>query len=177
MSEFFSSQNISWFRSLSLAQIVIFILFLLGLISYSISYSDAVRPYFIVICIYFWSIYRPTLLSPAYVFVLGLLFDFILGYPVGLHAMLFVVVQWIIRDQRLFFLGQPYVIVWMGFAFTCFAAMLSEWLFFTALNENVFDFSVVLYGTLVSTLIFPIITLLFNMIYRILPPMSQPHFM
>ncbi len=177
MSDFFSSQNITWFRYLALAQMIIFLLFLLGLISYSISYSDAVRPYFIVICIYFWSIYRPTLLSPAYVFILGLLFDFILNYPVGLHAMLFVIVQWVIRDQRLFFLGQPYVIVWIGFAFTCFMVMFSEWLFFTVLNENVFGFSGILFGTLISTLMFPMITLLFNIIYRILPPVSQSHFL
>ncbi len=177
MSDFFSSQNIIWFKCLSLAHIFIFFLFTLDLISYSVSYSDVVRPYFILICIYFWSIYRPSLLLPVYVFILGILFDFLLNYPIGLHAILFVVVQWIIRDQRLFFLGQPYVIVWMGFALTCFSVMLSEWMFFTILSDNVFDFYGVLYGTLISTLIFPMITLLFNLIYRILPPISQSHFL
>ena len=175
MVDFLSSEKLSLYSRLGIAHAVIFFLFLLGLISYSIPFSDATRPYFIIISIYFWAIYRPTLLPIAYVFILGLLFDFILNYPVGLHALLFVAVQWGIRDQRLFFLGQPYMIVLIGFAFTCFAVLLSEWLFFSLLLGRGGDFNSVIYGTLISTLIFPIVTLLFNMIYRILPPAPQPH--
>lgn len=177
MNDLFSSQNIKNWTLLGVAQIFILFLLSLDFVSYSVALSDAVRPYFIVICIYFWSIYRPTFLLPIYVFALGLVFDVILNYPMGLHAVLFLVLQWIIRDQRLFFLGQPYVIIWLSFAFTCFCVLLSEWLFFTVISDNVFDFGRVLYGTLVSVLIFPFITLLFNMIYRILPPVSQSHFL
>jgi len=175
MIDFFSSQNIHHLSRLAIAQSVVLFLFFLGLISYALPFSEAVRPYFIIICIYFWSIYRPTFLVPAYVFALGLLFDMLLNYPIGLHALLFIAVQWVIRDQRLFFLGQPYVIVWMGFVLTCFSVMLLEGLFFTVLSENIFDFYRILYGTLISMLIFPLVTLLLNMIYRMLPPVSQSH--
>ena len=177
MNDLFSSQNLNWFFRLSFIHFFIFFLFLLGITSYSFPFSEAVRPYFIVICLYFWSIYRPSLLSPAYVFILGLLFDFILHYPLGLHAFLFVMAQWIIRDQRLFFLGQPYIIVWIGFSFTCFLMLFLEWLFFTVFMSNVFDFKHIMFSTLISTLIFPLITLLFNLISRILPPVSQSHFL
>lgn len=175
MIDFFSSDNINRYSRLALAQFLIFFLFLLSVISYSISLSDVVRPYFILMGIYFWSIYRPTLLSILYVFVLGLLFDFILNYPIGLHSLLFIIVQWAVRNQRLFFLGQPYMIVWLGFSFTCLAVMLAEWLFFTVMKGGGFDMTTVFYGLLISTFIFPLITLLFNLIYRILPPSPQSH--
>lgn len=177
MNDLFSSENFSWFGRLALAQSFIFFLFLLGLISYSFSIEDVIRPYFIIICIYFWAIYRPSLLSPAYVFALGLLYDFILNYPVGLHAVLFIAAQWIIRDQRLFFLGQPYIIVWMGFGFTCLGVMGLEWLFFSLVSDGVISLHSIFYGVIISTIIFPLVTLLFNVIYRILPPTQQPHLM
>ena len=177
MNDFLSSENISWLWRVGLAHGLILFLFLLGVTSFGFSFDETVRPYFFIICIYFWSIYRPTLMSPVYVFILGLLFDILLGLPLGLHALLFVVLQWGIRDQRLFFLGQPYMIVWIGFAFTCFTMMSAEWLFFSIISEGVHDFQKVIYGTVISTLIFPLITLLFNVIYRILPSVSQTHLM
>lgn len=177
MSEFFSSQNVSWIARLVLAQAVIFFLFLLGLINYSFPIAELPRPYFIVICIYFWMIYRPSLLSPAYIFILGLLFDFILNFPVGIHAVIFIVLQWVIRDQRLFFLGQPYMMVWMGFAFSCFGVFMLEWLSLSLISLNLFNFYDVLLGTLITVLIFPLVTLLFNVIYRILPSVSQSQIM
>ncbi len=176
MIDFFSFENIRTYSRLALAHGFIFILFLLGVISYSVSSPDVVRPYFIVMALYFWSIYRPTLMSPAYVFALGLLFDFILNYPVGLHALIFVALQWIIRDQRLFFLGQPYFIAWIGFAFTCFSVLALEWGFFSLVSNIMFDYELVLWGSLVSILSYPLVTLLFHMIYRILPPVTQSHF-
>ncbi len=175
MDSLFSTENIHWFFKLFLAQLSVLVLFLLDFVDFGTSFSIDIKPYFILICIYFWSIYRPSLLIPIYVFALGLIFDFVLNYPVGLHAILFVAIQWIFRDQRLFFIGQPYVIVWMGFALTCFVVMSLEWVLFSLLIDMVYSFNIVLYGTLTSTMIFPLVTLLFNAIYRKLPPVKQAH--
>ena len=176
MDSIFSPENIHWFLKLFIAQCTIFILFLLDFVNFGTSFSYDIKPFFILISIYFWSIYRPTLLLPIYVFALGIIFDLVLNYPVGLHALLFVAIQWIFRSQRLYFIGQPYVILWIGFTLTCFAVMTIEWALFSLLLHNIYSFKVVLFGTLTSALSFPLITLLFNVIYRKLPAVKQAHF-
>ena len=177
MNNIFAPENIHWFFKLFAAQFIIFILFLLDFVNFGTAFTFDVKPYFILIAIYYWSIYRPTLLVPLYVFALGIIFDLLLNYPVGLHALLFVAVQCLLRDQRLFFIGQPYVIVWMSFALTCFVVMSLEWALFSLIIGTVYSFNLVLLGTLTSMMIFPLVTLLFNLIYRTLPPIKQTHFL
>ena len=180
MSDIFSSQALSNLFKLGLVHLCILFLFVLDTISYNITLSEAVKPYFIIICIYFWSIYRPSLLQPIYVFAIGLLYGMILNYPMGLHAALFLLLQWIVRDQRLYFLGQPYSINWIAFGFSCFCVFALEWVFFTLTTANSgashYDFHRVLYGTAITAIVYPVISWMFHQINRILPPVSQPHF-
>ena len=176
MSDFFSSHILMNIVKLCFVHICVLALFLLDTISYNITLSDAVKPFFIVVCIYFWSIYRPSLMLPIYIFALGILYDFLLNFPIGLHAILFLMLQWIVRDQRVYFLGQPYFINWIAFGFSCFCVFALEWLFFTVTTASVYDFHRVLYGSAITTLIYPIISWLFHQINRMLPPVSQPHF-
>ncbi len=175
MNDFFSSENLSLLLRLFVAQALIFFLFIIDLVDYSIPISYMARPFFTVIIIYYWAIYRPNLLSPAYIFALGLIYDLILGYPVGIHAILFITAQWIISDQRLYFLGQSFLVTCLGFSLTGFLVLCAEWLFFSAMAGSFDGFENVFYKTIVSSFLFPLMTLLFNVIYRTLPPVSQKH--
>ncbi len=176
MSDYLSSQTFFVFFKLCLLHLCVLFLFFIDKISYNITLSDAVKPYFIVVCIYFWSIYRPSFLLPIYVFALGIIYDFLLNFPIGFHAALFLMLQWIVRDQRLYFLGQPYFINWIAFGFSCFCVLALEWLFFTITTSSLYDFDRVLYGAAITTLIYPILSWLFHQINRTLPSVSQPHF-
>lgn len=176
MDGFFSSDNRHWFFKLLLAHCAIFIFFLFDFINFGMTFSQDIKPFFTLIAIFFWSIYRPTLMLPIYVFALGVLFDIVLGYQIGLHAFLFVGIQWVLRSQRLYFLGQSQTILWLSFALTCFAALVVEWGLFSLFNGYLYEFQAVLFRTVTSIIAFPLVTLLFHIICRTLPPVKQAHF-
>ncbi len=99
----------------------LFLLILLNLVKFPLLGADGGKLSFILIGIYFWTIYRPTLLSYPMVFAAGLLLDLLSGGLVGLNALCFMVVAMIVRGQRRFLLGQSWSVVWAGF---CVAATL-----------------------------------------------------
>lgn len=173
MHDFFTFERLDWLWRLLVAQCVTFIFFAMSLVSFSMPMTGQVRPFFILMAIYYWAIYRPTLIPPVLVFFVGLLFDFLANFPVGIHAILFLAVQWTVRDQRTFLTGQPYVMVFLGFVLTCSFVYLSEWIFFSFLNGSVFPIIPILGSFLASILLFPLATLLFILTHRILPVASH----
>ncbi len=124
-------ETIRWAARLSIAQSFLIFLFLLSLVSFSLPHADSVKPLFVLIPLYYWGIYRPSITPILYVFVLGLLMDFISGFPVGVHAVLFVVLQFVMRSQRLFLMEQPYPMFWLGFAIVSSSVYALQWLFFS----------------------------------------------
>ena len=93
-------------------------------------------------------------------FVVGLLMDIFSALPLGLNAFIFVLVQKFISDQRKVFLGQPYYVSWLGFAFICLIS--------TGLKVGVFflsKYALPTFGELtmhiaLTVVIFPIVTIL-----------------
>ena len=84
--------------------------------------------------VYYWSLERPNLFPPAIAFELGLLQDLLTGSAIGVTALIFVAVQWVVRTQRRFLIGQPFVLVWWGFLLVALLAAVAEWLLFCLLN-------------------------------------------
>jgi rod shape-determining protein MreD len=75
-----------------------------------------IAPPFVLMAVYYWSIHRPDLLGALPCFLIGLFLDFAFGVPLGLHALLFVVVHGLLISQRRFFVGHAFVMSWVGFA-------------------------------------------------------------
>jgi rod shape-determining protein MreD len=145
------------------------ILLLISVISLSIPMAESVRPYFIIMGIYFWAIYRPTLIPPLLIFIMGLLYDLMMGFPLALHAALFVISYWVIKNQRLFFLGQSYFILWIGFCITCFSVLSVEYLFFSIFYHGFFNFMPLIGSFLLSAFLFPLLSFIFTRIHSLLP--------
>ena len=166
---FFSAEQLSWLGRILLAQCVSVFLIFMNVISFSIPYAGEVRPFFVLMAIYYWAIYRPTLIPPVLTFIIGVLLDLLAGFPVGLHAILFLILQWAVSDNRVFLMGQPYSMVWLGFGLTCVGFVFLEGLFFLAYIGGLPSLQVVLSSIALSVLLFPLITLLFIAAHRILP--------
>lgn len=172
MKNFTSYEFLDWFWRLSVAHITTLSFLFLSLISFSFPITDTVRPYFILIIIYYWSINRPTLIPPVLIFLIGIFYDLILGLPIGFHAIVFVAINWIVKNQRLFFMGQPYVIVWLGFVFTTLATLVFEYLFFSILSTQWLDITPLLNSFIITSICFPFMTLILILVHRMLPDIS-----
>lgn len=138
-------------------------------------YAGDIRPDFALMAVYYWSIYRPTLVPPFLCFAAGLLTDFLTGMPLGLNALIFVALQWIVRDQRRFLMAQPYVVLWAIFGFVAILSGLMLWTFYGLAHLNWPPLLPIAATICLSVVLFPPVTMLLIFIHRLLPVASRAY--
>ncbi len=150
-------------------------LFLMNLIALPVPYLGLVKAQFFLMAIYYWSIYRPTLLPTWLCFGLGLVLDAVMGMPLGMQSLAFVLVHGIVRDQRRFLTGQNYISVWAAFVLVVLAATLLQWMLYGFVNGRVWTAPVSLTANIVMTLfLFPAVSLGLTATHRMLPVATRP---
>ena len=114
-------------------------------------------PLFPLMILYTWLINRPKLMPPVLVLGLGLLQDFLSFTPLGYTSFIFLCVYWLILTQRHLFLGKPFLMMWAGFAAIVPFVQLTKWLILIILLHHNIDLHPMVYQTLASVLIYPLI--------------------
>jgi rod shape-determining protein MreD len=112
---------------LLLPGLVTFVAVLLTVLPLGIPFAAVVTPFLSLMAVYYWSIYRPDLLPPAAVFVLGVLQDILTGGPVGLLALVLLLVQALAVSQRRILLGQAFSVEWAGLLLIAAGAGAVSW--------------------------------------------------
>lgn len=148
---------------------VLLLLLMLNMASLPVPYANGVKNQLVLMAVYYWAIYRPTLVPPLFCFLLGLTMDVLSGFPLGLNACVLVVIQWLVRDQRKFLIAQPYIVIWAVFGLVAFGAALMQWGLIGLRHLDWVDPLPILAGTMISLFLFPVITLLLAATHRFLP--------
>ena len=120
-------------------------------------------------CIYYWTIYRPTLLPPWAVFLIGCVMDVLSGLPIGMNAIVFVLAQRIVFKQRRFLMGQSFIMIWVGFAMVVFASVIVQWIIFALIHWRWFVPDTFLISSLFGIALFPLICITLHLTHKILP--------
>lgn len=158
---------------LAAPQALLLALLLLSVLALPLPYAGSVRPCLVLMAVYYWSIYRPTLVPPFLCFGAGLLMDILSGMPMGANALVLVAVQWIVRSQRRFLMAQPYKVLWALFGLVTVLACGIIWALFGALNRKWMPLPP-LGGTIVaSVLLFPLVSRLLIFVHRMLPAVAS----
>ena len=133
-----------------------------------------IKPFFFIMGVYYWAVFRPTLIPPFYLFLLGLGMDFLTFMPPGAHAAIYLLIYWIVRMQRRYLMGQPFSIVYSGFMLVASVYAFMMWginaLYYLALISPLPVLSYLLF----SVLLFPFMIFLFVTTHRILPDTGTP---
>ena len=79
-------------------------------------YAFEIFPMLNIIAIFYWTIYRPDLVPPVVLFLIGLIDDVVMGTPLGLMASVFLFAYGITLAQRQFFIRKPFYVTWLGFS-------------------------------------------------------------
>lgn len=101
---------------------------LLSAVPWRVSGAGAITPWLALMAVHYWSIYRPDRLPYIAVFAVGLLQDAVSGTPLGLSAMVLVLIRALVFTQRRLFRGKPFVVVWAVFAAVAMLAAVGTWL-------------------------------------------------
>ncbi|MCK5374401.1 MAG: rod shape-determining protein MreD [Alphaproteobacteria bacterium] len=157
------------FFRMSVVYLLMFLLFLFNTISIAMPISTTIDVPFIIMVIYYWSIYRPTLISPSLVFAVGICFDLLSGWPVGLNAFIFLLLRHVIVSQRLFLTGQPFAVVWIGFMMAGFVSLSMQWLLFGLIRLQWGSIEPVILASFAAILLFPLIAVILHLSHKALP--------
>ena len=115
-----------------------------------------------IIIIYFWMIKRPILMGTGHIFVAGLINDVVMGFPLGISSLSYLVVCFVGNYVRNKSVNTTLASDW----FTFFLALLFSNLLFFSLINNFSDltipFSKMGYNTFFTLFLFPIFWFLFN---------------
>ena len=134
------------------------LLFLLSLANIPLFGSGAVRPAFLLIGLYFWTITRPGLLPVPIVFMVGLFYDIVSASVIGTHTFAFMLIVMLVRSQRRFLLGQTWAVLWVGFVAAAIILGAVEMLVYTLSSGSLPSVFLFLAGVLVSALAYPLMT-------------------
>ena len=115
-----------------------------------------------IIIIYFWMIKRPSLMGTGHIFVAGMINDVVMGFPLGISSLSYLVVCFVGNYVRNKSVNTTLASDW----FTFFLALLFSNLLFFSLINNFSDlaipFSKMGYNTFFTLFLFPIFWFLFN---------------
>ncbi len=115
------------------------ILVVLDLVPLHLPSMARVAPMLTVVAVFHWAVYRPYLLPPSAVFLIGLLQDILGGTPLGVHALVLLSVHGIVVWQNRFLAGKSFGIVWLGFALILAAACLEVWVLMSVFHGTLID--------------------------------------
>ena len=128
-----------------------------------------VTPLLPLIAVYHWAIFRPRLLPAYAVFLIGLLYDTLNGFPIGVSALVFLVVYGVVLSQKSFFIGKSFFILWLGFSLIAAGASVLSWLAVSLLNVTMVEPETVFFQYLMTLGFFPVIAWLFLRWQRAFP--------
>ena len=115
-----------------------------------------------LIIIYFWIIKRPALMGAGHIFVVGLINDVIMSFPLGISSLSYLVVCFVGNYVRNKSVNTTIASDW----FTFFIALILSNLLFFSLLSNFSDISIsyskIGYNTFFTLFLFPVFWLLFN---------------
>tara|TARA_X000001036_G_scaffold121755_1_gene115301 strand:+ start:1592 stop:2104 length:513 start_codon:yes stop_codon:yes gene_type:complete len=115
-----------------------------------------------IIIIYFWILKRPSVMGTGHIFVAGLINDVVMGYPLGISSLSYLVICFFANYVRNKSVNTTIASDW----FTFFIALIfANLLFFSLLNnfsDLIISYTKISYNTFFTLFLFPILWLLFN---------------
>lgn len=146
---------------------------LIGILPLRIPGYAALAPAFTLMAVYHWTVYRPDLLPPVGLFAVGITEDLLSGAPVGVSALLFLLVRAAVLRHRRHFVRRSFPFVWGGFTLLCIIAMLSLWALHCLLELAVFDLRATVFRAVLTIAIFPVASFLLGRAQRALMGASR----
>ena len=168
------SEKADFIARLSIVLGVILTLFFLNVIAVPIPLLASMDLPFVLIAIYYWTIHRPTLMPPAFVFIIGLALDMLTANILGLNALIFTLCHALITNQRSFLLAQPFFAQWVGFALISALAMLLGWGMNALANWTWISPFMQIQDYGIGVLILPLIVFVLHLSHRMLPAPKMP---
>jgi rod shape-determining protein MreD len=128
----------------------------------------ALTPAFTLMAVYHWTIYRPGLLPPSALFLVGVTQDLLAGAPVGVTALVLLLARAVVLRYRRRFINRLFPFVWTGFTMLTVGAVLFPWILHCLLDGALVDFRGTVFRAVLTISMFPIASFLLGRTQRTL---------
>lgn len=118
--------------------------------------SANARPMLGLMCVYFWTAYRPDLFSLLSVFILGVVSDVLSVAPLGVYLFMYLVMYLSVTKVSKYINDKNFEILWIGLALLLPLAMVSGWLLTSMYYANFLPIKSLLFSYMLSVALYPI---------------------
>lgn len=147
----------TWVRHMVPISVTLLLLLLTAIPTHMPGFAG-VAPVLPLMGVYYWAIYRPDLLPAWAAFLVGVLYDILAGTPLGVHALVLLLVQGVAAGQRRFFLGKSFMVAWWAFGLLAAGSAGLSWILVAILAGQILDPRPVLFQYVLTLGLFPLLT-------------------
>ncbi|MDC1093119.1 hypothetical protein OAS35_03325, partial [Pelagibacteraceae bacterium] len=115
-----------------------------------------------IIIIYFWILKRPSIMSTGHIFVAGLINDVVMGYPLGISSLSYLVVCFFSNYVKNKSVNTTIASDWFTFLIALVFANLLFFLLLNNFSDIVISYSKIGYNTFFTLFLFPIMWFIFS---------------
>jgi len=169
MAADFSWRSVESAARLSVPHFILFLMAALSMVVIPVPGAGDVKPLFVLMHIYYWSVNRPRLVPPVLCFFTGLTMDILSGGALGINAIILVAAQWTTQAQRRFLTAQPFITLWAVFGLVALAAGGAQWILAGLAGMHWPPLLPGLISAAATFFLFPFIALLLGAVHHILP--------
>lgn len=146
--------------------LVSFFLLLIGLFPVRVSFLTQLHMPLVFISLFYWIIFRPDLLPPVVVFLLGVCSDLFYQNPLGLHAFSFLLFYLVVKSQRRFLTSRSFSFLWSAFVVFLIPLFIVEWLLASLLFMHFLGFWTMIGQAVLVIGVFPLVAGVCAWLYR-----------
>ncbi len=128
---------------------------IIGVLPLPVPDYAALTPAFALMAVYHWSVYRPDLLPPSFLFAIGVAQDLVTGATIPASALMLLLARAGVLRYRRYLVGRPFPFAWAGFAALVAAVMLGLWALHCVLQFSLFDLRTAMIRGVLTIALFP----------------------
>lgn len=159
------SERLSFFLVQQLPFLMGLFLLLIGLFPLKLSFFTQHYIPFIYIALFYWIVFRPDLLSPFRVFLLGFLADLLYQTPLGYQSFCFVLFYILVLLEQRFLQGRSFSFLWKSFCIFTIGFTLFQWVLSMLLHWQYIPMRIFFVQMLLLWISYPFISCLCGLFY------------
>ena len=119
--------KMSFWLSKNLPLLFSFLMMLIVFLPSSVSFMSLVRPPLVLVCLFYFAVYAPEMLTVTEAFILGLLTDFLSFSPLGLETFSMTLMYILSYYQRRFLYTHSFSFLWGVFVLQSAGVLFVKW--------------------------------------------------
>ena len=119
-------------------------------------------PLFPLMAVFHFGLFRPALLPHWLVLLFGLLLDLLSGGPVGVNAVVLLLVRHFVEANQRFLVDKPFPVIWFGYALVSAGAVAAIWALTSILFWLAVDPRAAIFQYLVALALYPVVAWVFG---------------